>query len=54
RWLNAHIHSERAGRDQQRPGPDGSAQQNSTSGESGGLPRPGDTPGPDPSDDTAT
>jgi hypothetical protein len=54
RWLNELIESERAGRDQQRSAPDGSAQHDSTSGESGGLPRRRDTnPPPDPSDDTA-
>ncbi|MEL3945276.1 MULTISPECIES: PadR family transcriptional regulator [Streptomyces] len=53
RWLNELIESERAGRDQQRSAPDGSAQQNSTSGESGVLPRRrGSTPPPDASDDT--
>ncbi|GHC76152.1 PadR family transcriptional regulator [Streptomyces flavofungini] len=53
RWLNELIESERAGRDQQRSAPDSSAQQNSTSGESGVLPRRrGSTPPPDASDDT--
>jgi hypothetical protein len=54
RWLNELIETERAGRDQRRPDSDGSAQQDSTSGESGGLPRHGDSSRPDPSDDTAT
>jgi len=54
RWLNELIESERAGRDVKRPGMDGSAQQDNTSGETGGLPRHRDSPRPDPSDDTAT
>ncbi|MCI3931772.1 PadR family transcriptional regulator [Streptomyces sp. AN091965] len=54
RWLNELIESERAGRDQQRSGPGSSAQQNSTSGESGVLPRRReDNPPPDASGDTA-
>lgn len=55
RWLNELIESERAGRDLKGPASGGSAQQDSTSGESGGLPRLGGaTPGPDPSDETTT
>ncbi|MFJ9039794.1 helix-turn-helix transcriptional regulator [Streptomyces sp. NPDC102406] len=53
RWLNELIESERAGRDQRRPGPGDAAQQD-TSGETGGLPRHRDSTRPDPSDDTAT
>ncbi|MCX3063727.1 PadR family transcriptional regulator [Streptomyces beihaiensis] len=53
RWLNELIESERAGRDQRRPDPEGAAQQD-TSGETGGLPRNRDSTRPDPSDDTAT
>ncbi|MFJ6727600.1 helix-turn-helix transcriptional regulator [Streptomyces sp. NPDC091281] len=53
RWLNELIESERAGRDLR--GPTGeSAQRNITSGTTGGLPRPGDTPGTDSPGDTAT
>lgn len=64
RWLNELIESERAGRDQRRTGPgapkadrapEGSAdaQQDDSSGETGGLPRHGGSTRPDPSDDTA-
>lgn len=54
RWLNELIESERAGRDLKGPASGGTAQQNNTSGATGGLPRPGDTPGTDTPDDTAT
>ncbi|MET8631945.1 helix-turn-helix transcriptional regulator [Streptomyces sp. NPDC004096] len=53
RWLNELIESERAGRDLRGSTADGSAS-NSTSGETGGLPRNRDTSRPDPSDDTTT
>jgi hypothetical protein len=64
RWLNELIESERTGRDQRRSSPHSSTQQDSTSGETGGLPRhrgtepsggtsPGTSTPPDPSDDTA-
>ena len=54
RWLNELIESERAGRDLKGSASGGPAQQHTTSGSTGVLPRPGDTSGPDPPDDTAT
>ncbi|MFE6282837.1 helix-turn-helix transcriptional regulator [Streptomyces sp. NPDC057877] len=54
RWLNELIESERAGRDLRGTATGGSAQQDTTSGATGGLPRPGDEPRPDSPDDTAT
>jgi hypothetical protein len=54
RWLNELIESERAGRDIKSSASEGSAQQDNTSGETGGLPRHRDSTRPDPSDDTAT
>ncbi|MEV5987284.1 PadR family transcriptional regulator [Streptomyces sp. NPDC052051] len=51
RWLNELIESERAGRDLRGSAGDGSTR-NSTSGETGGLPRHRDSTRPDPSDDT--
>ncbi|MGW3493279.1 PadR family transcriptional regulator [Streptomyces sp. NPDC001020] len=51
RWLNELIESERAGRDLRGSAADDSAR-NSTSGETGGLPRHRDSTRPDPSDDT--
>ncbi|AZQ36023.1 PadR family transcriptional regulator [Streptomyces cyaneochromogenes] len=54
RWLNELIESERAGRDLNGSASGGSAQQDTTSGAPGDLPRPGDTPGTDSSGDTAT
>jgi DNA-binding PadR family transcriptional regulator len=54
RWLNELIESERAGRDLKGSASGGSAQQDTTSGATGGLPRPGDDPRPDTPGDTAT
>ncbi|MFF9626556.1 helix-turn-helix transcriptional regulator [Streptomyces griseosporeus] len=54
RWLNELIESERAGRDRKGPVSGGTAQQDTTTGATGGLPRPGDDPRPDTPDDTAT
>lgn len=54
RWLNELIESERAGRDLTGSASGDSAQQNTTSGSTGGLPRPGDTPRTDLPDETAT
>ncbi|MER7777015.1 PadR family transcriptional regulator [Streptomyces sp. NPDC096191] len=54
RWLNELIESERAGRDLRGPVAEGTAHQDTTSGATGGLPRPGDDPLPDPPGDTAT
>jgi hypothetical protein len=54
RWLNELIESERAGRDLKGSVSRGSAQQGTTSGAPGGLPRTGDAPRPDTPDDTAT
>ena len=54
RWLNELIESERAGRDLNGSASGGSAQQDTTSGAPGDLPRPGDPPGTDSSGDTAT
>jgi DNA-binding PadR family transcriptional regulator len=56
RWLNELIESERTGRDLEVEGPAAgrSAQQDITTGSTGGLPRPGDTPETDTPDDTAT
>jgi hypothetical protein len=54
RWLNELIESERAGRDLRGSASGGSAQQDTTTGSTGGLPRPGDTPGTDTPGDTAT
>ncbi|MFG3662237.1 PadR family transcriptional regulator [Streptomyces sp. NPDC047706] len=53
RWLNELIESERAGRDLRGSATGGSAQQDTTSGASGDLPRPGDTSRPDSPGDTA-
>jgi DNA-binding PadR family transcriptional regulator len=54
RWLNELIESERAGRDLRSSASGGSAQQDTTSGATGGLPRSGAEPRPDTPDDTAT
>jgi DNA-binding PadR family transcriptional regulator len=54
RWLNELIESERAGRDLRGSASGGSAQQDTTTGSTGGLPRPGDTSRTDTPDDTAT
>ena len=54
RWLNELIESERAGRDLKGAAPGEPAQQDTTSGAPGGLPRSGDTPRPDTPGDTAT
>ncbi|WP_326780836.1 PadR family transcriptional regulator [Streptomyces longwoodensis] len=54
RWLNELIESERAGRDLKGAGSGGTAQQDTTTGSTGGLPRPGNTPGADTPGDTAT
>ncbi|MFF5252408.1 PadR family transcriptional regulator [Streptomyces leeuwenhoekii] len=54
RWLNELIESERAGRDLRGSESGGSARQDTTSGATGDLPRPGDEPRPDTPDDTAT
>ncbi|MER7051103.1 MULTISPECIES: helix-turn-helix transcriptional regulator [unclassified Streptomyces] len=54
RWLNELIESERAGRDLRGSAAEGTAQQDTTSGTTGGLPRPGDDPRPDTPGDTAT
>ncbi|AXE87179.1 PadR family transcriptional regulator [Streptomyces sp. Go-475] len=54
RWLNELIESERAGRDLKGPASGGPDSRDTTSGASGGLPRPGDDPRPDTPDDTAT
>lgn len=54
RWLNELIESERAGRDLKGSAPGGSAQQDTTTGATGGLPRPGETPRTDTPGDTAT
>ncbi|MER6167403.1 PadR family transcriptional regulator [Streptomyces violaceorubidus] len=54
RWLNELIESERAGRDLRGSAAEGTAQQDTTSGATGGLPRPGDAPRPDTPGDTAT
>ncbi|WP_330458797.1 helix-turn-helix transcriptional regulator [Streptomyces sp. NBC_00820] len=54
RWLNELIESERAGRDRMGPASGESAQHDTTSGATGGLPRPGDRPGTDTPGDTAT
>lgn len=54
RWLNELIESERAGRDLRGSAAEGTAQQDTTSGATGGLPRPGDDPRPDTPGDTAT
>jgi hypothetical protein len=54
RWLNELIESERAGRDLKGPVSGDPASRDTTSGASGGLPRPGDDPRPDTPDDTAT
>ncbi|MER6525407.1 helix-turn-helix transcriptional regulator [Streptomyces sp. NPDC001508] len=53
RWLNELIESERAGRDLKGSASGETAQRNTTSGATGGLPRPGGTPGTDTPDDTA-
>ncbi|MCH0564412.1 PadR family transcriptional regulator [Streptomyces sp. MUM 2J] len=57
RWLNELIESERAGRDLKGSaagGTGGTAQQDTTSGATGGLPRSGGDPRPDTPGDTAT
>ncbi|MGW2742719.1 helix-turn-helix transcriptional regulator [Streptomyces sp. NPDC001450] len=54
RWLNELIESERAGRDLKGSASGGSAQQDTTTGATGGLPRPGETPRADTPGDTAT
>ncbi|MFF9806819.1 helix-turn-helix transcriptional regulator [Streptomyces coeruleorubidus] len=54
RWLNELIESERAGRDLKGPASGEPGSRDTTSGASGGLPRPGDAPRPDTPDDTAT
>ncbi|GGL99573.1 PadR family transcriptional regulator [Streptomyces fumigatiscleroticus] len=54
RWLNELIESERAGRDLRRSASGNSAQQDTTDGSTGGLPRSGDETRPDTPDDTAT
>ncbi|MET9763394.1 PadR family transcriptional regulator [Streptomyces sp. NPDC006372] len=54
RWLNELIESERAGRDLKGSAPGEPASRDTTSGASGGLPRPGGDPRPDTPDDTAT
>ncbi|MFH8976518.1 helix-turn-helix transcriptional regulator [Streptomyces sp. NPDC017890] len=54
RWLNELIESERAGRDLRGSASEGTAQQDKTSGATGGLPRSGDDPRPDTPGDTAT
>ncbi|MEU6771618.1 PadR family transcriptional regulator [Streptomyces sp. NPDC046759] len=54
RWLNELIESERAGRDLKGSASGESAQQDTTTGSTGGLPRRGDTPRTDTPDDTAT
>ncbi|MEU9520267.1 PadR family transcriptional regulator [Streptomyces sp. NPDC048224] len=54
RWLNELIESERAGRDLRGSAAEGTAQQDTTSGATGGLPRPGDDSRPDTPGDTAT
>ncbi|MER6070415.1 PadR family transcriptional regulator [Streptomyces sp. NPDC001852] len=54
RWLNELIESERAGRDLKGSASGGSAQQDTTTGSTGGLPRRGDTPRTDTPGDTAT
>ncbi|MYR43475.1 PadR family transcriptional regulator [Streptomyces sp. SID5910] len=54
RWLNELIESERAGRDLRGSAAEGTAQQDTTSGATGGLPRPGDDLRPDTPGDTAT
>lgn len=53
RWLNELIESERAAGTSRGP-PPGAAQQDTTSGATGDLPRPGDDPRPDTPGDTAT
>ncbi|MFR9797517.1 PadR family transcriptional regulator [Streptomyces sp. MS06] len=54
RWLNELIESERAGRDRRGSVPGGPAQQDTTHGTTGGLPRSGGDSGPDTPGDTAT
>ncbi|MBQ0885865.1 helix-turn-helix transcriptional regulator [Streptomyces sp. RM72] len=54
RWLNELIESERAGRDLRGSAAEGTAQQDTTHGAAGGLPRPGDDPRPDTPGDTVT
>ncbi|MFD4256976.1 PadR family transcriptional regulator, partial [Streptomyces sp. NPDC058534] len=54
RWLTHHIESARAGGDRRGPAAEGTAHQDTTSGATGGLPRPGDDPRPDTPGDTAT
>ncbi|MEU1849295.1 PadR family transcriptional regulator [Streptomyces sp. NPDC019990] len=54
RWLNELIESERAGRDLKGSAPGEPGSIDTTSGSSGGLPRPGDAPRPDTPGDTAT
>ncbi|MEU0189696.1 PadR family transcriptional regulator [Streptomyces afghaniensis] len=54
RWLNELIESERAGRDLKGSTPGEPGSRDTTSGASGGLPRPGDDPRPDTPGDTAT
>ncbi|MET9253648.1 PadR family transcriptional regulator [Streptomyces sp. NPDC048182] len=54
RWLNELIESERAGRDLRGSAAEGTAQQDTTQGATGGLPRPGGDPRPDTPGDTAT
>ncbi|MDQ0991861.1 hypothetical protein QFZ74_003089 [Streptomyces sp. V3I7] len=54
RWLNELIESERAGRDLRGSASEESAQHDTSSGATGGLPRPGNPQGTDTPDDTAT
>ncbi|MCW5250006.1 MULTISPECIES: PadR family transcriptional regulator [unclassified Streptomyces] len=54
RWLNELIESERAGRDLRGSASEGTAREDTTSGATGVLPRPGDEPRPDTPGDTAT
>ncbi|CAM5349444.1 hypothetical protein SHIRM173S_10186 [Streptomyces hirsutus] len=52
RWLNELIESERAGRDLKGPASGANPRQDTTSGTSGDLPRPGDDPRPGWPDDS--
>lgn len=53
RWLNELIESERAGRDLKGSTAEDPARGTTSTGSSGGLPRPGDISGTDTPDDTA-
>ena len=54
RWLNELIESERAGRDRRVPAPRAPLSRTPHLERRAACPGTGDTPGPDPSDDTAT